>query len=149
MAAVTPITEAELLAQIPAARARAEQMRSAGLRARSVRYSVAQEMLFMTLTSGAVIGVPVSRIPALRSATPRQRSAVELTPSGSLLHWEALDVDLSVAALVREALGTEALRLLFASEGGRATSDRKAAAARANGAKGGRPRKSGPSSPEC
>jgi hypothetical protein len=102
---------------------------------------MAQELLFLTLTNGTVIGLSLSGIPALRRATPRQLTAVELIASGAMIHWEALDVDLSVPALVREALGETALRVLFASEGGRSTSERKAAAARRNGAKGGRPRK--------
>ena len=135
------LSDAEILAQIPAARERARRATQAGLRAQWVRYSISQELLFLTLTHGTVIGLTLPRIPALRRATPRQRAAVELIASGAAVRWEALDVDLSVPALIREAIGEAALRVLFASEGGRSTSDRKAAAARRNGAKGGRPRK--------
>jgi len=135
--AAAQLTDAEILAQIPAARAAAK----AGLRARSARYSVAHKTLFVTLTNGTVIGIPTAHLPALRRASPRQRSAVTVLPAGIALHWASLDVDLSVPALIREALGADALRSLAAAEGGKATSERKAAAARENGAKGGRPRK--------
>ena len=78
---------------------------------------------------------------AARIASQSHYNAVTVLPAGSVLHWASLDVDLSVPALIREALGADALRSLAAAEGGKATSERKAAAARANGAKGGRPRK--------
>ena len=45
------------------------------------------------------------------------------------------------ATVVRDAIGRGALHSLFAAEGGRSVSERKADAARANGAKGGRPKK--------
>jgi hypothetical protein len=53
------------------------------------------------------------------------------------LHWEALDVDLSIPGLIAGIFGT---RSYMARRAGQATSPAKAAAARANGAKGGRPR---------
>ncbi len=93
------------------------------------------------LTNETVIGVHVSKVPALRDASDRELADVEVTPTGSSLPWERLDVDLSVAELVREALGLEALHSLFGAAGGQATSPRKAEAARLNGAKGGRPRR--------
>jgi len=75
----------------------------------------------------------------LEGATEDQLAGVEVLGAGSGLHWEALDVDLSVPALLAGLFGT---RAHMARRGGQATSPAKAAAARANGAKGGRPRKS-------
>ncbi len=100
-----PLTEAEILAQIPGARARAAKEQKYGLRAATARYSVAHEQLFLELTNGTVIGVPVDIVPALRGASARELAGVEVTPTGSALHWERLDVDLSVPGLVLEALG--------------------------------------------
>lgn len=137
------LTEAEILAQIPGARERALEEQKHGFRASDARYSVADKRIVLKLKNGTVIGVPVRMIPALHGATPRQLAAVGVTPTGSALHWYRLDVDLSVPALVREALGAGALQSLFGSVGGKARSSRKAEAARANGAKGGRPRGSG------
>jgi hypothetical protein len=134
-----PLTDAEILAQIPAARQRAEDERRHGFRADSVRYSQAQEQIKVTLTTGAEIGIPVAILPALRNTSPRDLAGVEVTPSGAALRWERLDVDLSVPAIIREALGEQAVSSLFAAAGGRATSAAKAGAARENGKKGGRP----------
>lgn len=68
-----------------------------------------------------------------------QLAAVELLGQGYGLHWEELDVDLSLPGLMAGLFGTKAW---MARRAGQATSAAKAAAARANGAKGGRPRKS-------
>ena len=135
------LTEAEVLALIPAARARSVLERKQGLRALTVRFSDARKQLVLELTNGPVIGVPVALVPALRSASSRHLAAVELTPTGSVLHWAGLDVDQSVPSLPREALGGSAVQSLFGVSGGLSRSRRKAEAARANGAKGGRPRR--------
>jgi len=66
---------------------------------------------------------------------------VEVSPGGSGLHWEALDIDLSVPGPLLSSLGRAQQRSELARLAGRTTSRLKAAAARANGAKGGRPRK--------
>jgi hypothetical protein len=54
------------------------------------------------------------------------------------LHWEALNIDLSLPGLMSGLFGA---RSYLAKVAGSSTSAAKAAAARANGAKGGRPRK--------
>lgn len=135
------LSDAEILAQIPAARARATEQAAVGFRASSARYSVATKSLVVTLSNGTTLGIPVAGIEALSGAAAGSLATVAVSPTGSALHWERLDVDLSVAALVREALGGPALRRLFAAEGGRSKSEPKTLAARLNGAKGGRPRK--------
>ena len=58
---------------------------------------------------------------------------------GSGLHWKTLDVDLSVPDLLAGLFGTKAY---MARRAGQARSPAMATAARANGANGGRPRKS-------
>jgi hypothetical protein len=61
---------------------------------------------------------------------------------GFNLHWPALDVDLFVPALLAGVFGTRAwMARELARVGGQARSAAKTKAARANGAKGGRPRK--------
>lgn len=59
------------------------------------------------------------------------------------LHWEALDVDLSIPTLMAGSFGTKAWMRELARRAGSVTSPAKAAAARVNGAKGGRPTKVG------
>ena len=55
-------------------------------------------------------------------------------------HWPKLDAGLTVAGLLAGIFGSRMWMREFASSGGKAVSERKAAAARVNGAKGGRPR---------
>jgi len=143
MASGSRTAKAKILAQIPGARARERRARQAGQRAVAVSYDRRTGRVMMELTSGYVFGFPAASIPALAEASPGQLAAVELSPSGSGLHWDALNVDLSVPGLLLSALGrSHALREL-ARLAGQATTPAKGAAARANGAKGGRPRKVG------
>ncbi|MBY0489944.1 MAG: DUF2442 domain-containing protein [Gemmatimonadaceae bacterium] len=58
-------------------------------------------------------------IESLSGAAACSLATVAVSPTGSALHWDRLDVDLSIAALVREAPGGQALRSLFAAEGSR------------------------------
>ena len=74
----------------------------------------------------------------LETASDDELEAVEILGAGYGLHWEALDVDLSVPGLMAGLFGTKAY---MARRAGQATSAAKAAAARENGRKGGRPRK--------
>ena len=136
----TRTSTAEILVQIPAARARSARENKAGRRATSARYDARTGRVMVELTSGFVFGFPAKAIPALAKATSTQLAQVEVSPAGSGLHWEALDADLSVPALLLASVGhTDKLREL-ARLAGSSKSVAKAAAARKNGAKGGRPR---------
>ena len=95
----------------------------------------------MELSNGYLFGFPTSSIPELSNATDRQLGEVELFPGGDVLHWEALDADLSVAGLLMSSLGRKEKLSELARLAGKVKSPAKAAASRANGAKGGRPRK--------
>jgi hypothetical protein len=57
-----------------------------------------EDQMWVGLTDGRTIGVPLAWFPRLLNATPKQRAAVELSRAG--LHWEALDEDISVAGLL-------------------------------------------------
>jgi hypothetical protein len=141
MASQHRTSRAKILAQIPAARAHEERARKEGQRATSAHYDRRMGRVVMELTNGYVFGFPASAIPALAHASPEQLAAVELSPGGSGLHWEELDADLSVAGLLLSCLGPAQRSSELARIAGKAKSPAKAAAARANGAKGGRPRK--------
>ena len=82
--------------------------------------------------------LPPKLIQGLADARDDQLARVELLGAGYGLHWPDLNVDISVAGLLAGIFGT---RSYMAGLAGRAKSEAKAAAARANGAKGGRPRK--------
>ena len=136
-----PLTDAEILAQIPAARAREAADRRAGLRATSALYDEAAGRVVVEQTNGFSFAFPVRKISALRGLSASQLRTVEVEPGGDGLRWRALDIDLSVPGLLLMAVGREARNRHFASIAGRSRSPAKVAAARVNGAKGGRPRK--------
>ena len=111
MASGSRTAKAKTLAQIPSARARERRARRAGQRAVAVCYDRRTGHVMMELTSGYVFGFSAASIPALAEASPGQLAAVELSPSGSGLHWDALDVDLSVPGFLLSSLGrSQALR---------------------------------------
>ena len=64
--------------------------------AENVRFDDAS--MWVDLSDGRTIGVPLAWFPRLLSATPNQRSAFELSPLG--IHWEALNEDVSIAGLL-------------------------------------------------
>jgi hypothetical protein len=56
------------------------------------------DTMWVDLTDGRTLGVPLAWFPRLLNATPTQRGRVEVTRTG--LHWEDLDEDISVAGLI-------------------------------------------------
>ena len=127
-------------AQIDAALARGLAARQQEPRAATVRYDALLGCLIVELTNGCSFAFPPHLAQGLETATEQQLAQVEILGAGTGLHWETLDVDLSVPDLLAGLFGT---RAHMARQAGRATSSAKAAAARANGARGGRPRKAG------
>lgn len=126
--------------QIETALKRGAQARAFEPRAASARYDRASKRVTVELTNGCAFVFPPQAAQGLQDATPAQLAQVEILGAGSALHWEALDVDLSVPDLLAGVVGT---RAWHASQAGKAKSPAKAEAARKNGRKGGRPRKAG------
>jgi hypothetical protein len=137
------LTHHQILAQIPAAKARGRRLRATEPRALKARYDRATRILSVELTNGSSFRLPIKLIPGLRNNSANQLAAVEVSPSGEGLHWESLDVDLSVPGLLQQVFGTTSWMRQLASHGGRSRSPAKVRAAKSNGAKGGRPRGSG------
>lgn len=65
-----------------------------------------EDTMWVSLADGRTLGVPLAWFPRLLSATPEARADVTLSPYG--LHWEALDEDISVPALMAEVPGMAA-----------------------------------------
>lgn len=139
---------ADLLQQIEAARKAGESAERSEPVARHARYNPLSRELEVELRDGRRVSVSVDLIEGLQGASDEALSQVEVTPAGTGLHWEALDADVSVPFLVRGVYGTRAWMAQLGQRGGRVSSPAKAAAARKNGKKGGRPRKSPVSQPE-
>ena len=125
-------------AQIDAALARGKLALESEPRAASVRYDRPLDRMIVELTNGCAFAFPPRLAQGLERASANQLANVEILGAGYGLHWEELDVDLSIPGLMSGIFGTKAH---MARRAGQATSPAKAAAARANGAKGGRPRK--------
>ncbi|TVS02805.1 MAG: DUF2442 domain-containing protein [Rhodobacteraceae bacterium] len=70
------------------------------------KVSFDDDTLWLALTDGRILGVPLVWFPRLLNATPEQRAAVETTPFG--LHWPERDEDISIPALLAGKPATHA-----------------------------------------
>ena len=134
------VTDRDILAQIPAARARERYARQKEPRALTATYDRVAERIHVDLIDGGQFAVPAWRIPELRHASVEDVKAVEVSPSGEALHWERLDADYRVPELLMALIGPTAWKSELARVAGRVSSPRKRRASKKNGAKGGRPR---------
>ena len=57
-----------------------------------------EHTLWLELSDGRTLGVPLAWFPRLLAASPAQRELYELSTYG--IHWDALDEDVSVAGLL-------------------------------------------------
>lgn len=64
--------------------------------ASSVRFD--EHTMWVELTDGRTVGVPLAWFPRLLKASPAQRDKVEISRIG--LHWDEIDEDISVAGLL-------------------------------------------------
>ena len=64
--------------------------------ATAVRFD--EHTMWVDLTDGRTLGVPLAWFPRLLQATPAQRDQVEISRTG--LHWEDIDEDVSIAGLL-------------------------------------------------
>lgn len=140
------LSDDELIRQIEAARVADAEADRSEPRARDAFYDVRTQRIVVELRSGTAFAFPPSLFPELATRTPRELARVEVSPSGEGLVWDEIDVHIETAGVLVEMLGPSMFRA-FASVGGRARSEAKAAAARVNGARGGRPRKQPPPQP--
>lgn len=118
---------------------RGEERRKTDPFAASINFNPERREYFIRLVSGESFGIPVAKIPELANATADQLMEAELFAQGEGIRWEALDLDLSTLTLVTRAFG-DVIRRAIGKKAGSARTEAKAAAAQANGAKGGRPK---------
>ena len=118
---------------------RGEERRKTDPFATSVNYNSERAEYFIRLVSGESFGIPVTKIPELDGATPEQLMEADLFAQGEGVRWESRNLDLSTLTLLTRAFG-DIIRRAIGKKAGSVSTDRKAAAAQANGAKGGRPR---------
>ena len=127
---------------LEAAEARGREILASEPRASSVRYDSDSSRVIVELTNGCAYAFPPRLVQDLQEASEADLADIQVDGLGFNLRWPALDVDLFVPALVSGIFGTRAwMTRELARAAGQTRSSAKAAAARANGAKGGRPRR--------
>ncbi len=99
-----------------------------------------RDALELEFVGGGTMTIPRRAIQELDNVPASALRAVTLSPAGDAISWRTLDVDIYVPGLVERAFGTRIFAAASGRRGGKRTSRAKASAARANGAKGGRPR---------
>ena len=125
-----------------AAEARGSEMLQTEPRAVAARYDRGSGRVWLDLVNGCTFIFPAALVQDLQGANPSDLGDIEVDGAGFNLRFPAIDVDLYVPALVAGVFGTRAwMARGLARLAGQTTSPAKAAAARSNGAKGGRPRK--------
>jgi len=136
------ITDAEYAAALAAGRTEAESE----IRAQAVRYVPDRDAIEIVTTRNAGFLIPRQWIGALQDVPAEDLAKLEVWPDGSAIELEDRDIHISVhglmTAILPAMLPPRAVAAIFASRGGRATSEAKRSSAQANGRKGGRPRKS-------
>lgn len=58
------------------------------------------DTMWVELADGRSLGVPLAYFPRLLRATAEQRGSFTISGGGTGLHWDALDEDISVSALL-------------------------------------------------
>ncbi len=111
-------------------------------RVTAARYDHNADRVIITLNTGLEIACPPHLIEGLSDASAADLAEIEISPAGLGLHWPKLDADVYVPAVLQGVFGSRRwMASQLGATGGHARSPAKAAAARANGRKGGRPRK--------
>ena len=105
------------------------------------RYDPDEDLIDLTFGGGGSMAIPRKIIPGLERASASKMESIVVSPAGDALSWPALDVDVYIPGLVERAFGARLFAAATGRRGGRKRSKAKAAAAKVNGAKGGRPRK--------
>lgn len=128
--------------EMESARRRGETLLAEAPVAVAAYYDPAWEKVVVKTNRNLILAFAPADAEGLESATPEQLSEIEITPAGLGLHFPRLDADLYVPALLQGVFGSRKWMAARLGEvGGRSKSPAKRAAAKANGALGGRPRK--------
>ncbi|MGB3124357.1 MAG: DUF2442 domain-containing protein [Pseudomonas sp.] len=131
-----PLTEAD----IDKAIARGRKLKRLYANASSVRYE--DDSISIGFSDGSRVMLPVAGLPEFEGFTPQDFQQLEVGFGGKALCCEARDLDVSITGLIATSQPLMDLATsMVASRNGRKSSAAKSAAARANGKKGGRPRK--------
>jgi hypothetical protein len=106
-------------------------------------YIEAEDLIAIHFSDGVELRIPRRLVQGLERATPGQLGQIQIEGPGTGLVWPALGVAHYIPGLAAGIFGTRRWMAEMGRRGGMQRTKAKAAAARANGAKGGRPRGAG------
>jgi hypothetical protein len=129
-------TDREIDAALRAARARPAEARLVG-----VCFDRAADVINVTLSTGTRLSIPRRLLPGLSALDSREMEDLAVQSPGRSIWSERADTGLRLETLLEAAAGTPLLLSSAARVVAGRTSPAKAAAARENGRKGGRPKK--------
>lgn len=133
-----PVTATVLERAIERGRKRSRQE----LHATAVQYLPALKSLLIGFADQSAVALPVKNYPELAKLSTAELDHITVGFGGSALYLDEHDLHVSIAGLVSASKPLmEMAATVIAARNGRRSSTAKAAAARANGQKGGRPRK--------
>ena len=104
-------------------------------------YDAGRDEVALHFENGTRLQIPRALLEGLAGAAPAALAEIEILGPGTGLYWPRLDVAHAVSGLLDGIFGTRKWMRELGRRGGAARTPQKAAAARANGLKGGRPRK--------
>ena len=136
--------QATHLCRLEAGRITLQARLSAEPHATTAHFDQPRHRIVVSLSNGLEFSLPVELAQGLAGAQASDLEEIEISPTGLGLHWPKLDADLYLPALIEGVFGNRRwMARIIGQVGGQATSPAKQAAARANGQRGGRPRKAG------
>ena len=108
----------------------------------AARYDEGRDRIVVELSTEAEVAFAPRDAQGLEAATPEDLAEIAIDPPGFGLHFPRLDADLYLPALLEGLLGSKVWAASrMGQAGGKARTPAKQAASRANGRRGGRPRK--------
>ena len=129
--------------EVKVANDRAHEFHARVPRAVSARFDRHTRRIVVQLSSTLGIFFSPRDAEGLEQATPDQLCSIEISPSGYGLHFPDIDADLYLPSLLEGIFGSERwMASRMGVRGGRSRSAAKTMAARENGRKGGRPKRS-------
>jgi hypothetical protein len=126
-----------------AATRRGKEAQAANPMATAAYYNRKAQRVVVSLSTKIEVMFNPSDVQGLENAKPSQLEEIEITPSGFGLYFPQLDEGVNIPNLLEGIMGSRKwMAARLGAVGGKARSKAKVSAARANGALGGRPRKS-------
>jgi len=111
------------------------------LHAKSLLYDTRTDRLWIRFNNGLDIGIDPGEVALLRDVPRNALREACLSPGGTTITLEKADLDVSVLGLLRNVIPLILAKSIVAAHSGRVRTHAKSEAARANGKKGGRPKK--------